>query len=89
MTPKRMIFSVAQVICCGENEDEIARRAAVIDRSVEDLRENAIAGTPSEVLDTLAAFAEAGAQRVYLQTLDMTDLDHVSLVGEQVLKLLP
>jgi alkanesulfonate monooxygenase len=87
--PETMIFSVAQVICCGENEDEIARRAAVIDRSGDDLRENAIAGTPSEVLDTLAAFAEAGAQRVYLQTLDMADLDQISLVGEQVLKRLP
>jgi F420-dependent oxidoreductase-like protein len=86
--PDSMIFSVAQVICCGETEAELARRAGVIGRSVEDLRENAIAGTPSEVLDTLAAFAEAGAQRAYLQTLDMTDLDHVALVGEQVLRLL-
>ena len=51
----------------------------MIGRSVEDLRENAIAGTPAQVLDTLAAFAEAGAERVYLQTLDMTDLDHLRL----------
>ena len=87
--PETMLFSVAQVICCGENEDEIDRRAAVIGRSVEDLRENAIAGSPSEVLDTIAGYAEAGAQRVYLQCLDMTDLDHISLLGEQVLKLLP
>jgi alkanesulfonate monooxygenase len=87
--PETMVFSVAQVICCGENQDEIDRRAAVIGRGVEDLRENAIAGSPSEVLDTIAAYSEAGAQRVYLQCLDMTDLDHISLLGEQVLKLLP
>lgn len=87
--PESMVFSVAQVICCGEDEAEVARRAGVIGRGVDDLRENAIAGTPSEVLDTLAAFAEAGAERVYLQTLDMTDLDHVHLVGEQVLAVLP
>jgi alkanesulfonate monooxygenase len=87
--PETMIFSVAQVICCGESEDEIGQRAGVIGRSVEDLRTNAIAGTPSEVLDSIAAYAEAGAQRVYLQMLDMTDLDHLSLLGEQVLKLLP
>jgi F420-dependent oxidoreductase-like protein len=87
--PESMIFSVAQVICCGENDAEVSRRAENIGRSVEDLRENAIAGTPARVLDTLAAFAEAGAERVYLQTLDMTDLDHVRLVGEQVLPVLP
>jgi alkanesulfonate monooxygenase len=87
--PETMTFSVAQVVCCGESEDEIGRRAGVIGRSVDDLRTNAIAGTPSEVLDSIAAYAEAGAQRVYLQVLDMTDLDHVSLLGEQVLKLLP
>lgn len=46
--PETMAFSVAQVVCCGENSDEVNRRAAVIGRSTEDLRENAIAGTPSD-----------------------------------------
>jgi F420-dependent oxidoreductase-like protein len=87
--PESMIFSVAQVICCGEDDEAVERRADVIGRSADDLRENAIAGTPAQVLDTLASFAEAGADRVYLQTLDMTDLDHVRLVGEHVLKVLP
>lgn len=86
--PESMIFSVAQVICCGEDDEQVERRAGVIGRSADDLRENAIAGTPAQVLDMLAAFAEAGADRVYLQTLDMTDLDHVRLVGDQVLKVL-
>jgi F420-dependent oxidoreductase-like protein len=87
--PETVVFSVAQVICCGENQDELDRRAAVIGRSLDDLRANAITGSPSEVRDTIAAYSEAGAQRVYLQCLDITDLDHVSLLGEQVLKLLP
>ena len=87
--PESMIFSVAQVVCCGEDDEEVSRRAGVIGRSVDDLRANAIAGTPSEVLERIADYAEAGAQRVYLQVLDMSDLDHISLLGEQVLKLLP
>jgi alkanesulfonate monooxygenase len=41
------------------------------------------------VLDTIATFAEAGAQRMYLQVLDLADLEHIDLVGEQVLRLLP
>jgi alkanesulfonate monooxygenase len=87
--PESLIYSVAQVVCCGEDDEEVERRAGVIGRSAEDLRANAIAGTPSEVLDRLAAYAEAGAQRVYLQLLDLTDLDHVHLIGEQVRMLLP
>jgi alkanesulfonate monooxygenase len=87
--PESMTFSVAQVVCCGENDEEVGRRAGAIGRSVDDLRANAIAGTPSEVLERIADYSEAGAQRVYLQVLDMSDLDHISLLGEHVLKLLP
>ena len=37
----------------------------------------------------IAAYAEAGAQRVYLQVLDLDDLEHVDLLGDQVRELLP
>lgn len=86
--PDDLIFSVAQVVCCGEDDEEVELRAGVIGRPADDLRNNAIAGTPSEVLDRIANYAEAGADRVYLQVLDFTDLDHLSLLGERVLKLL-
>lgn len=87
--PESMIWSVALVVCCGADEAAIARRAQRIGREVDELRQNGCAGTPAEVLDRIAAFAEAGAQRVYLQFLDMDDLDHVQLVGEEVLRVLP
>jgi alkanesulfonate monooxygenase SsuD/methylene tetrahydromethanopterin reductase-like flavin-dependent oxidoreductase (luciferase family) len=67
----------------------VERRAGAIGRAADELRRNGAAGTPSEVLATLADFAEAGAQRVYLQVLDMGDLEHLDLLGEQVLRLLP
>jgi F420-dependent oxidoreductase-like protein len=87
--PDELVYSVALVLCCGENDAELERRAATIGRALDgDLRQNAAAGSPAEVLETLATFAEAGAQRVYLQVLDLHDLDHVSLVGERVLPLL-
>lgn len=87
--PDDLTYSVALVACCGESEDEISRRAGAIGRSVDELRRNGAAGYPSEVLDTLAAFAEAGAGRVYLQMLDIDDLDHVDLLAERVLRMLP
>jgi F420-dependent oxidoreductase-like protein len=80
-----MIFSTAQVVCCGKDEAELDRRAAAIGRDVSDLRENGLAGSPSEIVDKLGAFAEAGATTAYLQILDLADLDHLDLLASQVL----
>jgi alkanesulfonate monooxygenase SsuD/methylene tetrahydromethanopterin reductase-like flavin-dependent oxidoreductase (luciferase family) len=49
------------------------------------LRENGLAGTPAEVLEKLRRFAATGVDRFYLQVLDVTDLDHLRLVAEEVL----
>jgi F420-dependent oxidoreductase-like protein len=87
--PETMTFSVAQVVCCGTDGVEIARRAGNIGRGVDDLRQNGAAGTPAEVLERIAEFAEAGATRMYLQILDLEDLDHLHLLAEQVMRLLP
>ncbi|HTW04076.1 MAG TPA: LLM class F420-dependent oxidoreductase [Streptosporangiaceae bacterium] len=83
--PASMIFSTAQVICCGKDEAELARRAAAIGREVSDLRENGLAGSPAEIVDKLGAYAEAGATTAYLQILDLADLDHLDLLASQVL----
>jgi len=84
-TGRELVLSVAQVLCCGRDDAEIARRAAAIGRSVDDLRANGVAGTPAEVVDRLGAFGELGATRAYLQVLDLVDLDHVELVAAEVL----
>ena len=42
-------------------------------------------GTPDEVVERLAALAEAGVERVYLQHLAHKDTDMVELIGEAVL----
>lgn len=83
--PAELVWSVAQVLCCGRSEAELARRAHAIGRDVGELRENGLAGAPQEVLDKIATFAEAGVQRFYLQVLDLSDLDHLRLVAEEVL----
>jgi F420-dependent oxidoreductase-like protein len=83
--PASMIFSTAQVVCCGKDEAELARRAAAIGRELPELRKNGLAGSPSEIVDQLGAFAEAGATTAYLQVLDLADLDHLDLLGSEVL----
>ena len=83
--PATMVYSAAQVVCCGRDEAEVARRAAAIGRQVEELRQNGLCGTPDEVTAKLATYAEAGASRAYLQILDLADLEHLALIGEEVL----
>ncbi|WP_104523989.1 LLM class F420-dependent oxidoreductase [Blastococcus atacamensis] len=82
--PSSLVHSSALVLCVGRDEAEIARRAAAIGREVGELREHGVAGTPAEAVDTLGRYAEAGAQRVYLQVLDLADLDHLDLVAADV-----
>jgi F420-dependent oxidoreductase-like protein len=83
--PASMILSTAQVVCCGKDEAELARRAAAIGRELSDLRENGLAGSPAEIVDKIGAYAEAGATTAYLQVLDLADLDHLDLLASQVL----
>jgi F420-dependent oxidoreductase-like protein len=83
--PGSMIYSAAQVVCCGRDDAEIQRRADAIGRKVEDLRENGLTGTPAEVVDKIGRYGELGCERVYLQTLDLSDLDHLELIAAEVL----
>ena len=87
--PDDLVYSSAQAICCGTNQAELERRAEAV-RSMHGAGvEGQAYGSPAQVLEHIAEFAEAGAQRMYLQLLDLDDLDHIDLVAEQVLKLLP
>jgi alkanesulfonate monooxygenase SsuD/methylene tetrahydromethanopterin reductase-like flavin-dependent oxidoreductase (luciferase family) len=82
--PASMVYSSALVVCVGKDDAEVERRAAVIGRDADDLRANGVAGTPEEAVDTLERYAEAGAERVYLQVLDLADLDHLDLIAGEV-----
>jgi F420-dependent oxidoreductase-like protein len=82
--PASLVYSSALVLCVGRDSAELARRAAAIGREVDELRANGVAGTPAEAVDVLGRYAEAGATRVYLQVLDLSDLDHLDLVASEV-----
>jgi F420-dependent oxidoreductase-like protein len=82
--PGTMTWSAALVACVGADEAEVGRRAAAIGREPTELRENGAAGTPAEVAATLRRWADAGADRIYLQILDLADLDHLDLIAHEV-----
>jgi alkanesulfonate monooxygenase SsuD/methylene tetrahydromethanopterin reductase-like flavin-dependent oxidoreductase (luciferase family) len=83
--PATIGMSVGLTTACGSNEREVARRAAAVGRSVDDIGRGGIAGTPAQWVDRLHTYMDAGVQRAYLQILDLHDLDHLRLIAAEVL----
>lgn len=83
--PSSLLRSVALVACVGRDEAEVRRRADAIGRDVEELRANGLTGTPAEVVDRIGQWRErTGAERIYLQMLDLSDLAHTELVAAEI-----
>ena len=80
--PNNVTYSVAQVLCVGESENELIRRASSIGRELSDLIDNGVAGTLDQARARIQAFHDMGATRIYLQVLDEDDLDHISLLSK-------
>jgi len=83
--PDGLIYSNSHTVCCAADRAELERRAEYIGRSVDDPRENALAGTPAELVDAIGRYAALGASRMYLQILDLHDLDQLRLLAEEVM----
>ena len=84
--PATLRRSAALVVAVGRNESELARRASAIGRSVEDLRANGVAGSPQEAADRIVSWRDrTGISRIYLQVLDVTDLEHIELIASEVI----
>jgi alkanesulfonate monooxygenase SsuD/methylene tetrahydromethanopterin reductase-like flavin-dependent oxidoreductase (luciferase family) len=84
-----LVLSNALVVCAGRDDAEVARRAAAIGRDVDELKEHGLAGSPAEIVDKIGRYAETGSSRIYLQLLDLSDLDHLQLIADQVAPQLP
>ncbi len=78
-----MTYSAAHTVCCGRDQAELARRTAAIGQDA--AASSALVGTPAELVDAIGRFAEAGAGRMYLQVLDLHDLDHLELLASEVM----
>jgi alkanesulfonate monooxygenase len=82
--PGTLRRSTAQVLCAGGDDASVRRRAAAIGREPDELRARGLAGTAAEIVDKIGRFAEVGVERVYLQMLDLSDLDHLEFVAGHV-----
>jgi F420-dependent oxidoreductase-like protein len=83
--PATLVYSAAQTVCCGRTGAEVARRAAAIGEEVAELEASGLAGSPAQIVDKLGRFAGVGASRIYLQVLDLHDLDHLALIAAEVM----
>ncbi|HWG62057.1 MAG TPA: LLM class F420-dependent oxidoreductase [Streptosporangiaceae bacterium] len=83
--PGQLVYSAAQVVCCGRDDEEVSRRAAAIGMDSVRVRSEGLGGTPDEVIAKVGVFAALGASRMYLQVLDLHDLDHLELIASEVM----
>lgn len=83
--PGSLVRSAALTVVCGRDDAQVRRRAEAVGRPLEELRQDAVVGTPAECVETLGRYAAVGTQRTYLQVLDFADLDHLDLIAAEVL----
>ena len=79
--PDTLTLSCAVVACCGEDDAAFVRRANAIGQDPDQLRANQLGGTTDEVEQRAAEYEAAGAQRLYLQVLDLHDLEHLDVLA--------
>jgi F420-dependent oxidoreductase-like protein len=73
-----LVLSAAQTIAIGRTDNEARDRAQRIGTTPP------LFGTPNQIVDQLGQFAELGATRLFLQILDLSDLDHLELIASEV-----
>ena len=78
-------FSVAHQTVVGRTDAEFRTRAARIGADPDRLRAEGLGGTAAEVVDRVGRYGELGADRVYLQVIDMEDLEHLEVLAEALL----
>ncbi|WP_105567047.1 LLM class F420-dependent oxidoreductase [Microbacterium halophytorum] len=84
--PATLKRTVAWTTLAGATEADLRRRAANTGEDVDQFRaSHTFSGSAAEIVDQVGRLRELGAERVYFQMMDMTDLDHVAYLGEEVL----
>jgi F420-dependent oxidoreductase-like protein len=92
--PGEVRFSVMTRLLVGADEDDLRRRAASlmeridedgdVEAFIEGMRPTMTAGTVEQVLERIAEYAAAGAERIFLQHLVHDDLETVVLIGREI-----
>ncbi|MGH6656504.1 MAG: LLM class F420-dependent oxidoreductase [Actinocrinis sp.] len=79
-----IVYSSAAQTVVGRDDAEVKRRAEAIGTTVAQAKAAGYAGTPGEVVEQLKRYEGIGASRIYLQIMDLGDLDHLELIAAEV-----
>jgi alkanesulfonate monooxygenase SsuD/methylene tetrahydromethanopterin reductase-like flavin-dependent oxidoreductase (luciferase family) len=82
--PATLRRSVALPTVVATDDAEYLRRLAAIGADPDTFAEVNIAGSPDAAIEKIRRLRELGADRVYLQLVDLRDLDHLELIAGEV-----
>jgi F420-dependent oxidoreductase-like protein len=80
-----LVLSAGVVVAIGRTDAEAARRAAPLHAPSALPPEDPVIGSPAALVQRIGELAEAGAGRVHLRAIDLTDLDLLDLIAADVL----
>lgn len=83
--PATLRTSVALPTVVATDDATYRRRLDAIHADPATFAEVNLAGTPAQVVEKLQRLRDLGADRVYLQLVDVRDLEHVELIAAEVL----
>jgi len=72
-------------VCCGQTRAEATRRGEALGEHGLQILRMGVTGDPGDVTGRVAELAQAGADTVYFHLYDVADLDHIRLLGREVL----
>ena len=82
--PATLRLSATHQMICGATRAEAQRRLERLGPPGERMLANGVVGTPQDLVDELGRLADEGCEIVYLHIFDIDDLDHLALIGSEV-----
>jgi F420-dependent oxidoreductase-like protein len=70
-------------VAIGSTEAQAQRRAEVV--TSPGIRQSMVIGSPGQLTERIAGLVDVGADTIYLHIFDIGDLDHIALIGAEVL----
>ena len=83
--PATVRLSTTFPVCCGSTQGEAERRAAALGAAGARMLRLGVVGVPGDVLRHLEELSAVGVDTVYFHIYDIDDLDHIRLLGSDVL----
>jgi F420-dependent oxidoreductase-like protein len=82
--PATLRMSATHQVICGSTREEAQQRLQRLGAPGERMLANGVVGTPSDLIASFEGLAGDGCETLYLHIFDIDDLDHLRLIGSEV-----